>query len=227
MPDSSRAWITNRNWPVNTPLETGITPQDRAIAILDRVRREDVGEYGPYLSAVDKQAMMTISTGVLAVAEANYGRADEALWYMDKIVETFNRKLPGSISEMMPDEGCFTIAWTMYGIVVPLVQHIFGVLPEAVNKSVVFDPQLPKGWENMSIEELPVGSNRISFARTRTTSGIDYDIASTQDGWSFILRGASLAGAKYYVNGKPVGSSRDGIRVTGRKNHIHIAVPGS
>ena len=30
--------------------------------------------------------MMTISTGVQAVSEANYGRTDEALWYVDKIV---------------------------------------------------------------------------------------------------------------------------------------------
>ena len=46
-----------------------------------------------------------------------------------KIVETFNRVSPGSISEMMPDYGCFTIAWTSYGIVVPLVQHVFGIHP--------------------------------------------------------------------------------------------------
>jgi hypothetical protein len=99
MPDSSRAWMTNRNWPVNTPLETGIAPRERAIAVLDRMRREDVGEYGPWLSGVDQQAMMTISTGVQAVAEATYGRVDQALWYMDKIVGTFSRKLPGSISK--------------------------------------------------------------------------------------------------------------------------------
>ena len=42
--------------------------------------------------------MMTISTGVQAVAEARYGRIDEALWYVGRIVETFNRALPGSIN---------------------------------------------------------------------------------------------------------------------------------
>ena len=34
--------------------------------------------------------MMTIATGVQAVAEASYGRTAEALWYMDRIVETFD-----------------------------------------------------------------------------------------------------------------------------------------
>src|SRR3989475_7485028 len=38
-------------------------------------------------SAVERQAMMTIATGVQAVSEGNYGRTDEAMWYVDKIVQ--------------------------------------------------------------------------------------------------------------------------------------------
>jgi hypothetical protein len=112
MPDGDRAWMTNENWVIATPMETGIAPRARAIRLLDKIRRENSGPYGPYLSAVDRQAMMTISTGVEAVAEAQYGRIDDAMWYVDRIAQTFNRVTPGSMSEMMPDQGCFTIAWT-------------------------------------------------------------------------------------------------------------------
>ncbi|HEV7367127.1 MAG TPA: hypothetical protein VGN76_14880 [Gemmatimonadales bacterium] len=224
MPDSSRGWITNKNWVINTPLEMGIAPRARAIPFLDKIRKEDVGEYGPYLSAVDQQAMMTISTGVQAVSEANYGRTDEALWYMEKIVETFNRKLPGSISEMMPDYGCFVIAWTSYGIVLPLIQHIFGIQPDAVSKTVVFDPHLPTGWENMSIADLPVGANLVSFSRARTEKGIEYRIEAKRTGWSFILKGEASPGAKYYVNGRPVAFTAAGIRMSGRRNRV-LVVP--
>jgi glycogen debranching enzyme len=224
MPDTTKGWITNKNWVVATPMEMGLAPRTRAIQALDRIRKHDLGEYGPFLSAVDRQAMMTISTGVLAVSEASYGRTDEALWYMDKIVQTFNRKLPGSISEMMPDYGCFVIAWTMYGIVVPLVQHIFGVQPDAMHKTVVFDPHLPKGWEDMSIEDVAVGTNLVSFARAKTTRGIEYNIEAKQDGWSFILKGDLPAGAKYHVNGKPVSFSPSGIRMSGRRNQV-LVVP--
>jgi hypothetical protein len=224
MPDSSRGWITNKNWVITTPMEMGIAPRERAIELLDRIRNEDSGEHGPYLSAVDKQAMMTISTGVQAVSEANYGRTERALWYVDKIVQTFNRKLPGSISEMMPDYGCFTIAWTSYGIVVPLVQHVFGVQPDAVNKTVVFDPHLPKGWEEMSIEDLPVGENLVSFSRTKKGNAIEYDIEASQRGWSLVLKGNSLPPAKYYLNGSPVSLTSSGIRMSGTRNHV-LAVP--
>src|SRR2546427_4499502 len=140
-------------------------------------------------SAVERQAMMTIATGVQAVSECNYGRIDQALWYVDKIVQTFNRVSPGSISEMMPDYGCFTIAWTSYGIVVPLIQHVFGIQPDALNQTVVFEPHVPTGWEDMSVEDLPVGTTRISFSRAKTDKGIEYHFESKADGWQFVFKG--------------------------------------
>jgi hypothetical protein len=224
MPDRPRGWITNKNWVIATPMETGIAPRARAIRLLDKIRKENVGEFGPFLSAVDRQAMMTISTGVQAVSEGNYGRTDQALWYVDRIVETFNRTSPGSIAEMMPDYGCFTIAWTAYGIVVPLIEHVFGIRPDAANKTVVFDPHLPAGWEDMSIENLPIGTTVVSFSRAKTVRGIEYEIESEDDGWSLVLKGKALSGAGYYLNGVPVPFTAAGIRMSGKKNHV-LVVP--
>jgi hypothetical protein len=137
-------------------------------------------------------------------------------------VQTFNRVTPGSITEMMPDYGCFTIAWTSYGIVLPLIQHIFGIEPDAVNKTVVFDPHVPTGWEDMSIEDLPVGANSVSFSRARTGSGIEYGVEAKESGWSFVLKGKALPGARYYLNGRPVSFTSSGIRMSGRKNRVLV-----
>jgi glycogen debranching enzyme len=224
MPDTSRAWITNKNWVVTTPMEVGIAPRARAIEALDKIRKDNVGEYGPYLSAVDRQAMMTIATGAQAVSEGNYGRSDEALWYMEKIVDTFDRVLPGSMSEMMPDDGCFTIAWTSYGIVIPLVQQFFGIQPDAMHRMVIIDPHLPTGWENASIEDLPVGTNTISFARAKSGKGIEYEVGARDAGWSFVLRGTQIPGAHYYLNGKPVSFPDSGLRMSGTRNRL-LVVP--
>ena len=224
LPDRSRGWITNKNWVIATPMEMGIAPRARAIRLLDKIRKENVGEYGPFLSAVERQAMMTISTGVQAVSEANYGRTDEALWYVDKIVQTFGRTLPGSISEMMPDYGCFTIAWTSYGIVLPLIQHIFGIQPDAGNKTVVFDPHVPEGWKGMSIADLPIGTNLISFSRATTDKGIEYTVEAKKNGWTFVLRGDAFRGAAYVVNGRQVPFTSSGVHVSGKKNRV-LVVP--
>src|SRR5262249_47298432 len=183
----------------------------RAIELLDRIRRENSGEYGPYLSAVDRQAMMTISTGVQAVAEGRYDRTDEAMWYVDRIVQTFNRVTPGSVAEMMPDRGCFTIAWTSYGLVLPLIEHVFGIRPDARERTIVFEPHLPAGWESIGIEDLPVGTNLISFSRNRTEQGVIYDIGAKENGWTFVLIEKDLTGHRYLLNGKPINSSPSGI----------------
>jgi len=221
MPDTSRGWITNKNWVIATPMEVGIAPRERAIPSLDKIRRENVGEYGPFLSAVERQAMMTIATGVQAVAEARYGRIDEAMWYVGRIVETFGRTLPGSISEMMPDYGCFAISWTSYGIVVPLIQHVFGIQPVAVHKTVVLRPHAPSGWGDMRLENLPVGTNTISFSRRKTGQGIAYRIEASEDDWTFVLRPESLPGSRSFVNGKPAPDSVD-IRLTGKVNDVTV-----
>jgi hypothetical protein len=164
---------------------------------------------------------MTIATGVQAVAEARYGRIDEAMWYVGRIVETFGRTLPGSISEMMPDYGCFAISWTSYGIVVPLIQHVFGIQPDAVHKTVVLRPHAPSGWGDMRLEDLPVGTNTISFSRRKTSQGIAYRIEASEDGWTFVLRPESLPGSRYFVNGKLAPDSTD-IRLTGRVNDVTV-----
>jgi hypothetical protein len=222
MPDSSRAWLTNKNWVIATPLEVGIAPPARAVGLLDKIRRENVGPYGPYLSAVERRAMMTIATGVQAVSEAQYGRIDESLWYVGRIVETLDRTLPGSINEMMPDYGCFAISWTSYGIMVPLIEYVFGIRPDAVHRTVVLDPQVPTGWAAgaMCIEDLPVGSNTISFSRRPTDEGIEYRIDARESGWTFVLRGKPAPGTRYYVNGKAATISPMGLRLTGKVNRV-------
>jgi hypothetical protein len=139
---------------------------------------------------------------------------------MDRIVDTFGRTLPGSISEMMPDYGCFVIAWTNYGIIVPLVEEVFGIAPEAPKRTVVFDPHVPTGWKRMRIDALPVGNNTISFTWAETEKGIEYDIDGTQEGWTFIVKADTAGGARYYVNGKPVVPTDGGIRLSGRKNRV-------
>ena len=219
-PDTARGWLTNENWVIATPMEVGIAPRERAIRLLDRIRRENVGPHGPYLSATERLRMMTIATGVQAVAEARYGRTAQALWYMDRIAETFSRVTPGSISEMMPDGGCFTIAWTSYGIVVPLVEHVFGVEPDAVRRSVRFAPHMPEGWDHMSLEDLPVGSNMVSVAAARTARGLEYTFTSRDPGWTFVL--SVEEGARYSLNGDPVTPSTSGIRMTGTRNHVLV-----
>ncbi len=223
MPVQSRGWITNKNWVINTPMETGIAPRERALRALDIIREKNCGPYGPYLhAAIDRRHMMTISTGVQAVAECRYGRMDQALWYMNKIAETFGRTLPGSISEMMPDYGCFTQAWTNYGIAVPLIRYMFGVVPDALNKQATITPHFPTGWDSVGICRLPVGDNLLSFSREKSGGEVKYTFTQQKKEWKIIFDPACETGTQYYLNGKALQGKPSSILLEGEKNELII-----
>ena len=213
---TQKGWFTNKNWVISTPIESGIAPPDKAIRLLNKVRKEHTGEYGPYLSAVERRSMMTIATGVQAMAEAAYGRTDESMWYVNKLVQTFGRVLPGSISEMMPDYGCPTQAWTIYGLAMPLLTHVFGVQPNAYKKTITFLPHLPSGWDHITLSELPVGDNLISFAVKKTSQGTKYNLSSTSVGWNYTLKLSGLRGKKYVLNGKVLTANSDELSLRGQ-----------
>lgn len=166
--EDESGWIINRNWIINTPMETGIAPKDQAErALLNMHTDEFIGPNGMYLNALHKSDTMTISTGVMAVAQARYGHSDRALSLIQKIFGTFGRATPGSISEMSPDYGCFVQAWTVYGVLVTITEHFFGIHPEAHKNRVMLKPCLPTAWTTASIERvrMPDGELTIKLSR--------------------------------------------------------------
>ena len=219
---TQHGWFTNKNWVINTPMETGIAPVDKAIRNLDKIRNEHCGEYGPFLSAVERRRMMTIATGVQAMSEAQYGRTDECLWYVDKIALTLNRTLPGSINEMMPDYGCPVQAWTIYGVALPLITHVFGIIPDAYSKTVIINPSLPTSWNEMSLENQKVGSNLYDIQISKSNGKIEYKIKSKEENWNNTLRIKGLSGRSYELNGKKETAATDDILLTGKENTIRL-----
>ncbi len=201
---TEHGFITNANWVISTPMETGMAPSDRALRALDIIREKHCGAYGPYLSAIDKDHFMTISTGVQAVAEARYGRIDEAIWYLDCIAATLHRTLPGSMNEMMPDYGCPVQAWTIYGLARTIVGFVFGIAPEAASKTVSIAPNLPTGWDDISISNVRVGTMTCSMKVHREGASMQADITTDDPTWTFRVelpcqtKAVELSGKKTY-----------------------------
>jgi glycogen debranching enzyme len=155
--DTESGWLINRNWVINTPMEMGIAPKEKAERALKRMHTpEFIGPYGMYLSALLQGSAMTISTGVMAVAQARYGHSDRALELIKRMFSTFSRSTPGTISEMSPDYGCFVQAWTAYAVMVPIVLYFFGVQPDAYHGRVVIDPCMPAEWKQASLKNVHV-----------------------------------------------------------------------
>jgi len=215
--NEKRGWFINRNWVVNIPMECGIVPADRAIIALDKIRQENCGPYGPYLSAVEQKHMMTIATGVQAVSETRYGRADKAIEYMDMVAKTFSRNMPGAINEMMPDYGCPLQAWTLYALAKPLINGIFGFQPDAYHHVLNISPIIPASWKYMTIKRVKTGDNEYSVSVYRKKGHLEYQINSMKKGWTTHLILPGIRGKKYLLNGKEFIATSDTITITRKK----------
>lgn len=183
-PEQDQPWQF-KQWVVATPLEVGLTPTDRASTAFETLETETfTGDYGMKLSGIGNDQMMTISTGVLAVAEAEYGRVETALDYLNRMVETEPLHMPGSISEMLPDYGCAIQAWTAYGFGNVLVEKIAGIRPQAGTKSLTLAPVLPDDWDELSVTDLPVGDTCVDYSVERTEGALLVELEIEADGWT-------------------------------------------
>ncbi len=177
--ERKRPWLL-KNWSVLCPLEAGLTPSHRALRTLERAEGpEFTGPWGVYINGLEHRHMMSIGTGVLAVAEVLYGRPEQSLAYIRLLTDTLEMQMPGAISEMSPDWGCFVQAWSGYGVAWPVVAGIFGVQPDAFHRRIELAPSFPESWKSAQLLGLRVGSNSLDLRWDGTT----LSVTSQEPGW--------------------------------------------
>jgi glycogen debranching enzyme len=140
---------------------------------------EFTGRWGVYIDGIQQRAMMSISTGVVAVAEAEYGRPERALHYIRMLTDTLDMQMPGAISEMSPDYGCFVQAWSGYGVAWPVVTGIFGIRPDAYHHRVTCVPNFPADWSDARLTNVRIGTNSLDLRWDGTTLWV----SSQEPGW--------------------------------------------
>ena len=164
-------------------------------------------------------AVMTLPTGVQAIAENNYGRPDRALDYLQRMTRSFGYALPGSIYEVSPDYGMMTQAWNVYSYAVPVVQQFFGIRPEAGERKVRVAPQLPTAWDSARVENVRMGGNRLDVAIERGAERFRLTVRQTQPDWTIEVALPAGTYRQWQVNGQPVTTRRengfDTVRQTG------------
>lgn len=212
--------LVYHNWVVNTPLETGIAAPDKAKQALKTLKKYE-NPFGVFVTGIDRTeepdsvvlksrrkifsytgAVMTLSTGVAAVAAARYRYPDESLQYIKKLENSFSYALPGSMYEVSPDFGMVTQAWNSYGVAVPIINYFFGIQPRAFDKTIVISPSMPSAWKEASLEDAVVGNNHLDLSIKTKEDHREIKITQTAPGWTIQLdtRGAK----RIRVNGKEV-----------------------
>jgi glycogen debranching enzyme len=220
-PNYEDGWLINRNWIINTPMEVGLAPRNHADRALERMNTSEfIGPYGMYLSAAHPNHTMTISTGVMAVAQARYGYADRALGLMKRMFATFGKASPGTIAEMSPDYGCFVQAWTAYAAFVPVVRHFFGIQPDAFKGELRLSPCMPAEWETATIERVPVMDGEVNLCYRKVAQGYRFEYCGTV-GYPVRFNVTSRY-SSVWINGEQ--ADMDSLVIVSRKFSVEVVI---
>jgi glycogen debranching enzyme len=225
-------------WINATPMETSIASvQDASIAFPQLESSTFTGTTGFYqqgqsLPAIkgNRQAS-AVNTGVMAIAEANYGRMDQSLRYINLVANELDVEQPGALPELFdspdykyfpPFGGAMVMqAWSSYGIHWPLVELYLGIKPDAPARSLSVVPDLPGSWSELSVNNLHIGSSQVAASVRR--AGINYvTTVSAPVGWSLTI-GYTLPSntqvKSVTLNGSPAAFQ---IVATNRGEEIHV-----
>ncbi len=132
---------------------------------------------------------MSINTGFLAQVFAVNKDVDTAFDLLLKLSNTLNDGMPGAISEILPDDGCFVQLWSGYGIHHVFMRHILGIEPDAPNKSVILEPKMPKQLNFVQIDNLKIADCIYNIKYTRENGKIKAAVTKSHDDYAVILRG--------------------------------------
>jgi hypothetical protein len=219
-------------------LTTGVADTTQARAYLENVKWF-CNKFGLYISGISrpdnihseecsvlsrakngfnyKQAVMPGNTSSLAIAECKYNNADSAMVYIRKLLNSFSYATPGTTYEVSPDYGQFVQAWNVCGINIPIIQYFFGISPMASHKQIELHPDMPQKWNNASINNVLVGTNKLGVSFNQKRGKNTWNINLSEDGWKVIFHlPRNVHDVK--VNGKIFAGSI--IELYGRNNVI-------
>ncbi|MGB5385482.1 MAG: glycogen debranching protein [Eudoraea sp.] len=213
-----KPFVLHHNWVVNTPMEMKIAENNKAIKAL-QTSEKFVNPFGVFVTGIDRDAsagsddgsfkgskifsytgaVMTLPTGVLAIAENNYGRPDNALNYLKRMTRTFSYALPGSIYEVSPDYGMITQAWNIYSFAIPVIHQFFGIQPSASEKKIQIMVQMPEEWNSASLENVIVAENKISVFFEKKDKVTTVRVTQSQNDWTLEIVLPKIESRNYII----------------------------
>jgi hypothetical protein len=179
----------------------------------------DVGNKGPACdSAVssvqsDREAF-TINTGIMAVAEGNYGRLAQQKRYTDdnarQQLDPTVYEMPGAMPEIAPspdfdppnidrkptDRSMVLQAWGAYGNLWPVVSQQLGVGPDMGRGRLSVVPQVPPGQPSVAGRNIKVGSGAVDVFASASAKSLRTDVTVRAPGAHLTIGQLLPSGAK-------------------------------
>ena len=151
------------HWTIVLPVQLGLASPTRAEAVLDRIEREWLNQWGLVHTRTHEELVWTLPTGLLALAAFRHGRA-ELGWHLTcQIAGTAEHGTPGTFKELIPVGLCFVQLWSAALYVQAVVEGLFGISPVAYENRLHWKPNLPSEIGPLHLSGVPIGEHRFDF----------------------------------------------------------------
>jgi hypothetical protein len=191
----------------------------------------------------DREAF-TINTGIMAVAEGNFGRLAQQKRYTDdnarQQLDPALWEMPGAMPEIAPspdfdppnidrkqtERSMVLQAWGAYGNLWPVVAQQLGVAPDMGRGRLEIVPQVPPGQPRVAARNIRLGRGAVDVSAAASATSLRTEVTSRMPGTSLLIGQVLPVGAKVTsvtLDGKRVAYQ---IRQTARGSEV-VADAGS
>jgi len=132
--------------------------------------------------------------GYAAIWHARRDHVEQMIGCLKRMAAQGTQGLPGALHSANDEPGAILTARAAAGFVWPMMEGLFGVQPDAGEKTIRFKPHVPIGWDGWALDHLAVGDAVISLKAERISpSRARYTVTGSADGWTVKAGGGVYA----------------------------------
>ena len=126
--------------------------------------------------------------GVLAAWHGRQAHVEQMIGCLSLMAKAGAPGMPGAMKA--EEAGVLLSARSAAGFIWPMTESLFGLTPDAQTKTIVFAPHTPIGWDGWKIENITVGSAKLSLESERISpSQATYTVTVSEPGWQVVVQG--------------------------------------
>lgn len=120
-----------------------------------------------------------------ALFHGEQGHVEQMVGCLNAMAKTGLPGIPGALRRRDAAQGVMLQARGAAGFVWPMISYLFGVRPDAMEKTITWKPHTPIGWDGWALERLSIGCAVMSVRSERVSpSKAKYTLTSSEPGWT-------------------------------------------
>lgn len=120
------------------------------------------------------------------------GHVEQMIGCLSQMARDSLPGIPGALRACDMEKSALIASRAAAGFVWPIARDLFGIRPDACEKTLSFAPHTPIGWDGWAIERVALGGGELSVRSERVSpSSARYTISMSEPGWRVLLEDGS------------------------------------